>query len=316
MRLFGLKLIQLIPVLFLVSVFTFGMTEALPGDTAIAILGETATPDSIAALRDELHLDDPLVTRYVDWAGSAIQGDLGNSLRSKEPVMDSIRDRLPLNIEIAALAIILALLVSIPVGAWSAYRAGRPFDRAATTSAFGLSSIPTFIAGLLLVALFAVKWQFLPVQGWRKFSEGIWPHYEHMILPVITLALTEMAVYSQILRADMVSTLQEDYVLAARARGLTNRHVLAREALRPSSFSLVTLAGVSLGRLIAGTVIVERIFGIPGLGTMTIQAIPNKDFPLLQGGVLVMATVYLLLNLFVDTAYPLLDPRVRRRGSR
>lgn len=312
MRLLGTRLLALIPVLFLVSAFTFGMTEALPGDPAIAILGETAQPEQIAAVRADLRLDEPLVKRYFLWAGDAIQGDLGKSIRSKQPVSDSIRDRLPVNAQVAFMAVGFSLLIAVPVGAWAAYRSGRFFDRAATTTAFGFSSIPPFVGALLLVALFAVKWEIFPVQGWVKPSEDLWDNVYHLILPVLTLSFTEIAVYSQILRADMTSTLQEDFVLAARARGLTNRHVLAREALRPSSFSLITLAGVSLGRLIAGTVIVEQIFGLPGIGQMTTQAIPQKDFPMLQGGVLVMATVYLLLNLIVDATYPLLDPRVRR----
>lgn len=312
MRLLGVRLLQLIPVLFLVSAFTFGMTEMLPGDPAIAILGETAQPEQIAAVRAELRLDEPIVKRYFLWAGDALKGDLGNSLRSKEPVSDSIKDRLPVNAQLALMVVVFSLLLAVPVGAWAAYRAGRTFDRAASTGAFGLSSIPPFVSALLLVALVAVKWEWLPVQGWERFTDDPVENLRLLILPVLTLSFTEIAVYSQILRADMVSTLQEDYVLAARARGLSNGHVLRHEALRPSSFSLVTLAGVSLGRLIAGTVIVERIFGLPGLGQMTTQAIPQKDFPMLQGGVLVMATIYLLLNLIVDAIYPLLDPRVRR----
>lgn len=312
MRLLGTRLLQLIPVLFLVTAFTFGITEALPGDPVIAILGENAQPDTIAAVRAELRLDQPLVERYLDWSKDALQGDLGKSLRSRQPVSENIKNRLPVNAELALLTIVFALLLAVPLGAWSAYRAGKVFDRAATTSAFGLSSIPPFVSALLLVALFARHWQIFPVQGWIPRKDGLGEHFKHLVLPILTLSFTEIAVYSQILRADMVSTLQEDYVLAARARGLTNRHVLAREALRPSSLSLVTLAAVSLGRLIAGTVIVEQIFGLPGLGQMTTQAIPQKDFPTLQGGVLVMATIYLLLNLLVDALYPLLDPRVRR----
>ena len=312
MRLLGVRLLQLIPVLFLVSAFTFAMTDLLPGDPAIAILGENAQPEQIAAVRAELRLDEPIVERYVHWASDAVRGDLGKSLRSKEPVIDSIKDRLQVNAELALLVILFSLAVSVPLGAWAAYRSGRVFDRSVSTGAFGLSSIPPFVAGLLLVAVVAVKLEWLPVQGWERFTDDPFENLRLLVLPVLTLSFTEIAIYSQILRGDMVSTLQEDYVLAARARGLTNRHVLAREALRPSSFSLVTLAGVSLGRLIAGTVIVERIFGLPGLGQMTTQAIPQKDFPMLQGGVLVMATIYLLLNLLVDATYPLLDPRVRR----
>jgi peptide/nickel transport system permease protein len=315
MRLLGMRLLQLIPVMFFVTVFTFGMTEALPGDPAIAILGETAQPEQIAAVRADLRLDEPLAKRYVLWAGDALQGDLGKSIRSKQPVSDSIKDRLPVNAELALLTVCFALAVALPLGMWSAYRSGRVFDRSVTTGAFGLSSVPPFVSALLLVAVVAVGWEWLPVQGWERITTDVGKNLRFMILPVLTLSFTEIAVYSQILRGDMVATLQEDYVLAARARGLRNRHVLLREALRPSSFSLITLAGVSLGRLIGGTVIVEQIFGIPGVGQMTIQAIPGKDFPMLQGGVLVMATIYLLLNLTVDAIYPLLDPRVRR-GAR
>ena len=312
MRLLGVRLLQLIPVLFLVTVFTFALADLMPGDPAIAILGESAQPEQIAAVRHDLGLDKPLMERYVDWAKDVLSGDLGKSYKSRQPVADNISKRLPVNAEIALLTIAFALVVAIPLGAWSAYRAGKWFDRASTTTAFGLSSIPPFVSALLFVAIVAVKFEWLPVSQWVPRSDGLWDHFKHLVLPVLTLSLTEIAVYSQILRADMVATLQEDYVLAARARGLPNRHVLAREALRPSSLSLVTLAAVSLGRLIAGTVIVEQIFSLPGLGQMTTQAIPQKDAPTLQGGVLVMATIYLFLNLLVDGIYPLLDPRVRR----
>ncbi len=315
MRLFGIRLLQLIPVMFLVSVFTFAMTDLLPGDPAIAILGESAQPDQIVALRHQLHFDQPLVPRYIRWAGDALKGDLGKSVRSHQPVSNAIKERLPVNAELALLVVIFSLLIAVPVGAWSAYRSGRFFDRASTTTAFGLSSIPPFVSALLLVAIVAVKWQWLPVERWVPITESLSQNLRHLVLPVLALAFTEIAVYSQILRADMTSTLQEDYVLAARARGLSNFHVLGREALRPSSFSLVTLTGVSLGRIIAGTVIVESIFGLPGVGLMTTQAIPQHDFPTLQGGVLVMATIYLLLNLLIDAAYPMLDPRVRRGRS-
>jgi peptide/nickel transport system permease protein len=177
---------------------------------------------------------------------------------------------------------------------------------------FGIVSVPPFLLGLLLVALLAIKFQIFPNTGWYRISEGIGKNLRYLVLPVLTLALGEAAVYGQLLRADMAATLQEDYVLAARARGLTNRHVLMREALRPSSFSFVTLAGVNLGRLIGGTVVVEQIFGLPGVGRAITQAIPAQDFPTLQGGVLLLAAVYLLINLAVDMSYGFLDPRVRR----
>ena len=306
MRQFGLRLLQLIPVMILVTLATFLMTELLPGDPAIAILGENARPAQIAAVRKELRLDEPVITRYFEWVGSAVKGDLGRSIVSHQPVSEVLRQRMPVNLELAVLASLLAVLVAIPLGAWSAYRAGRMFDRATSAASFGVVAVPPFLLGLILVALLALK---------VELSESVTDNLRFLVLPVLTLALGEIAVYGQLLRADMAATLQEDYVLAARARGLTNRHVLMREALRPSSFSLVTLAGVNLGRLIGGTVIVEKIFGLPGVGIAITQAIPQKDFPMLQGGVLMLAVAYLVINLVVDMSYTLLDPRVRR-GAR
>lgn len=306
---------QLIPVMILVTLATFLMTELLPGDPAIAILGENARPAQIAAVRKELRLDEPVITRYFEWVGSAVKGDLGRSIVSHQPVSEVLRQRMPVNLELAVLASLLAVLVAIPLGAWSAYRAGRMFDRATSAASFGVVAVPPFLLGLILVALLALKVELLPNTGWVKLSESVTDNLRFLVLPVLTLALGEIAVYGQLLRADMAATLQEDYVLAARARGLTNRHVLMREALRPSSFSLVTLAGVNLGRLIGGTVIVEKIFGLPGVGIAITQAIPQKDFPMLQGGVLMLAVAYLVINLVVDMSYTLLDPRVRR-GAR
>ena len=301
--------------MILVTLATFLMTELLPGDPAIAILGENARPAQIAAVRKELRLDEPVITRYFEWVGSAVKGDLGRSIVSHQPVSEVLRQRMPVNLELAVLASLLAVLVAIPLGAWSAYRAGRMFDRATSAASFGVVAVPPFLLGLILVALLALKVELLPNTGWVKLSESVTDNLRFLVLPVLTLALGEIAVYGQLLRADMAATLQEDYVLAARARGLTNRHVLMREALRPSSFSLVTLAGVNLGRLIGGTVIVEKIFGLPGVGIAITQAIPQKDFPMLQGGVLMLAVAYLVINLVVDMSYTLLDPRVRR-GAR
>ncbi len=314
MRLFGIRLLQLIPVLFIVTLVTFLLTEMLPGDPVVDILGPEARADQIAHVRQELGLDDPLVTRYANWMGDALQGDLGKSLITKRSVSDTITTRLPVNLELAFLAQLVAVTVAIPLAAWSAYRAGRAFDRVVTTGSFGIVAVPPFLSALILVAIVALKLEWLPNTGWTRLTDSVTENLRFIALPVITLALSEIAIYSQLLRSDMAATLQEDFIYAARARGLPNRHVLMREALRPSSFSLVTLAGVNLGRLIGGTVIVERIFGLPGLGTAITQAIPSKDYTVLQGGVLVLAVTYLLINLLVDVSYTFLDPRVRRRG--
>ena len=312
MRQVGLRLLQLVPVLFLVSVATFSITELLPGDPVIAILGENADPETYAALRAELRLDEPVVQRYLDWASDAIHGDLGTSIRSHQPVTEAFRERLPVTLQLAVMATFMGLLVAIPLGAWSAYRAGKFSDRLATTTSFALVGLPPFLMGLLLVYMFALYKQWFPVTGWVYISESFTGNLRHAFLPALALALTEIAIYTQLLRADMFATLQQDYILAAKARGMPTRHVLMREALRPSSFSLITLAGVNLGRLIGGTVIIEALFALPGVGRLVIQAIPQKDYPVLQGSVLILATAYLFINTAVDLSYSFIDPRIRR----
>lgn len=308
----GVKLLLLVPVIFLVSVATFMMTELLPGDPAVAILGENATPERVALVREELGLDEPLVTRYLGWAGDALTGDFGRSLISNQPVLDAFTERLPVTLQLAVMAQIMALLLAVPFGAWSAWRAGGRFDRATSTLNFAIVGLPPFLLGLLLVYVFALQWQVLPVSGWERLTQDIGENLRHAFLPALTLALAEFAIYTQLLRGDMAATLNEDFVLSARARGLRSRHILLREVLRASSFSLVTLAGVNLGRLIGGTIIIEKLFGLGGVGTLVTQAIPQKDFPVLQGSVLILAVAYLLINTLVDIGYNFIDPRVRR----
>ena len=312
MRQLGLRLLQLVPILFIVSVFTFLLVDLQPGDPAIAILGENAQPETIAAIRKELRLDQPLVTRYFDWAGDAIRGDLGKSIRSHEPVAKAYKERIPVTFELAALALIPALLLAVPLGAWSAYRAGRLFDRGVSTASFAAVGLPHFVLGPVLIFIFALRFRWFPPSTWVRFSEDIPGNLKHAFLPALTLSLGLIANFSQLLRADMIGTMQQDFVLAAKARGLPTRHILLREALRPSSFSLITLAGVNLGILVGGSVIVERLFGIGGVGQAITQAIPQKDFPMLQGGVLILAVAYLLINTLIDILYGVIDPRVRR----
>jgi peptide/nickel transport system permease protein len=314
-RSIGLKLLLLIPVVFLVSVATFSMTELLPGDPAIAILGENATPEQIEAINEELGFNDPIVQRYIDWASDALSGDLGRSIRSNQPVTEAFMERLPVTLQLAIMAQVIALVLAIPLGAWSAWRAGGRFDRSVSTFNFAIIGLPSFLLGIILVYAFALKWQIFPVTGWVRLTEDVGENMKHAFLPALTLGLFEAAIYTQLLRSDMHSTLQEDFVLSARARGLPSRHFLLREALRPSSFSLITLTGVNLGRLIGGTVIVERLFGLGGVGTLVTQAIPQKDFPVLQGSVLILAVAYLLINTAVDVSYNFIDPRVRRGHS-
>jgi peptide/nickel transport system permease protein len=309
------KLLLLVPVLFLVSVGTFLLVELVPGDPATQVLGPNSTPEDYQRVRDTMGLDDPIFVRYGDWVTDAVvHQDLGDNLVPPiEPVSQRLSRAFAVNLELALLALVFALVVAIPVGVISAYRAGGRFDRLATTSTFGIVSVPNFLAGIVLIVVVAVKWKLFPIGQWARPSEKGWAtNLHHAFLPAFTLALGEMAVFARLIRNDMIATLQEDYILAAKAKGMPTRHILIREALRPSSFSLVTLAGVSLGRLIGGTVIIEALFSLPGVGRVIVDGALHSDYTLVQGGVLVIAVIYVLLNLGVDLLYVVLDPRIRR----
>jgi len=305
------RLATLLTVLLVVSMAAFLLLELIPGDPLATLLPEGATPEVRAQVEAAYGLDQPLWRRYLEWLGGALQGDLGRSLQSQVPVTDAIFERLPVTVELAGLSLILALLVAIPVGVYSGYRPGGLLDRIATFVCSVTLSIPNFLLGVLLVFVFAVNLRMLPVTGWTPISRSLGGHIQSIILPVITLGAVEAVAFIRLLRNDMVATLQQDYVLSARARGLATARILFGHALRPSSFSLVTVLGVTLGRLIGGTVIVETLFSLPGLGSLVINAISNRDYLMVQGIVLVVAVAYVLINTLVDLSYPLLDPRVR-----
>jgi peptide/nickel transport system permease protein len=307
------RLGELALVLVLISILTFLLGSLLPGDPAVAILGPDAPAQEYEHVRDELGLDRPIVTRYVHWAGDAVHGDLGDGVVPPGgDVLERVRAALPVSLELAVLAILISLVISIPLALLSAARPGGRLDRAVTAGAFGLISVPSFVSGLLLILVFVKFWPILPRNGWVRPSDGgLGDNLRFALLPAVTMSLTEVAIYTRLLRNDLVATLQEDFVLAARAKGMPRWRVLVRDALRPSSLSIVTIAGVSLGRMIGATVIAEQIFGLPGLGTLIVKAATDGDLVLLQGAVLVVATIYVLVNTVVDLSYGWLDPRVR-----
>jgi peptide/nickel transport system permease protein len=311
------RVARLIVVLLLVSFVSFMLLQLTPGDPAIAILGEGATPEAVDRVHEELGLDEPLLVRYADWLSNALHGDLGQSLVPPYgDVSTRIADALPVTVELAVLAELMALIVAVPVGVYAAYRENRTFDRITSTISFGLLSVPTFVTGLVLAMLFALQWQIFPRAQWVRLTsdEGVWSNLSHAFLPALALALVEMAVYTRVLRADMVGTLKQDYISAARAQGLPTHTILFGHALRQSSISLVTVSAVSLGRLLGGTVIVEVVFGLPGLGRLLVEAVGANDYPLVQGIVLVIATAYVLVNVLVDLSYLWIDPRTRVHG--
>jgi peptide/nickel transport system permease protein len=310
------KLPSLLATLLAVSFLLFLTTSLLPGDPALQILGpENATPEAIAAVRADLGLDDPLPVRYVEWLGNVITGDFGRSYRTNEPVSEAIIDRLPVTAEIGILAVIIALAVAIPVGILAAYRAGTRTDRAITTTSFGLLSVPNFLVAILLIFIFAVWLGVLPATGWVNFTDNPAQNLRSALLPALSLAVGEMAVYTRLLRTDMIGTLQQDFVTMARVKGVSNGRILFRHALRPSSFSLLTVVGVQIAAIIGGTVVIETLFALPGVGRLLLEAVSNRDFLLVQGVGLVIAVSFVVINFIVDILYSYLDPRISHGRS-
>lgn len=309
------KLVYALFTLFVVSLAVYSLTELLPGDPAVAILGEAATPETIAAVREDLRLDEPFIARYLAWLGNALQLDLGQSYRTGFPVTEEILNRLPVTLELMLLAQIIALGCAVPLGMLAAYRARSVLDRAMTGAAFGLVSIPEFVLGLLLIYYLALGLGLFPTTGWVSITTSPLENLHHAFLPAFTMALPVMAVYQRLLRSDMTATLQEDFITMAQSKGLSTPAILFRHALRPSSFSLITLAGINTGRLIGGSVIVEVLFAVPGLGQLMVQSIFLRDFIMLQGTVMFVAAAYIVINSLVDVTYGLIDPRVRHAAA-
>jgi peptide/nickel transport system permease protein len=308
------KLTYLILVLLAVTLLTFLLLKLLPGDPAINILGPSATPQAVGQIHHHLGLDKPLPVQYLNWLGNAVRGNLGKAYQNNQTTVSALRQRLPVTIELLIISQLLALIISIPVAIYAAYRPNGWFDRVSTTTAFGLLSIPDFIVGVLLVLIFAVRLHWFPATGYTPISQNLQQNLKSMVLPSITLAVGELAAFVRLLRTDMIATLQEDYITMAKSKGMSDRHILLRHAFRPSSFSLVTVLGLNLGRLIGGTFIVETIFALPGIGDLAIRSIYSRDYLVVQGVVLVIAVGYVLANAGVDLLYTVLDPRIRHAG--
>lgn len=310
------RLTHLLGVLVLVSAATFLMMELLPGSVADAFIDEASTAEDIARIEAELGLDRPLLERFAVWVSNALQGDLGRSPISTEYVADAILDRLPVSVLLLVYAQILALLIAIPLGVVAGYREGTTLDRGISTAAFGILAVPHFVLGLVLILVFAIWLGWLPATGYIAPSEDLFGHIRSMILPSLTLALVEAPVYLRLLRSDMASTLREEYVTVARAKGLSDRFILLRHALRPSSFTVITIMGINIGHLIGGSVILETLFALPGVGRYLVDAVNQRDFIVVQGVVLFIAVAFVLVNLVVDLLYTVLDPRLRHDRNR
>jgi peptide/nickel transport system permease protein len=314
LKMIASRLTRLVLTLFVVTFVTFVGVNVLPGDAINALIPIEAQQDRefVEQIREEWGLNDPMIVRYGRWLGDAVQGDLGDSIVTGRPVTDEITHRLPITLEIMFVAVGLSLLFAVPLGVFSAYREGRRPDRVISGfSQVQLSMIP-WVTGLILIYVFALKVHWFPATGWNRLSNGIGPNLKTVTLPALSLAITEVAVYTRILRSDMILTLQENYILSARAKGLTDRFILFRHGLRPSLLSLITVVGLSLGSLIAGTLVIEYLFAIPGLGKRIFSAIYQRDFMMVQGIVIVITGSYVFVNTVVDVLYSVVDPRIRR----
>jgi len=303
-------------VVALLSVATFLMLELLPGNVVDAMLSDNARPEEIARLQHQLGLDQPMHMRFLGWLGNAVQGDLGTSPLSGESVAGAIAHRLPVSIQLMIFAQVIALLLALPLGIWAGYRAGGTVDRLISGGAFGVLAVPHFVLGLLLILLFAIWLRWFPATGYVSFGSDPLGSIRSLALPSLTLALVEAPIYMRLLRSDIASTLREEFITVARAKGLSDRHILIHHALRPSSFSLITVMGINVGHLIGGAVIIETLFALPGVGRLLIEAITKRDFVTLQGVVLFIGVAFVFVNLVVDAIYALLDPRVAARHAR
>ena len=297
-------------VLLLASMLVFLGVRALPGDPALALGGEDRDPAVLAAIRHDYGLDRPLPVQYVSWLSHVVRGDLGSDQR-KLPVGHTIVTRLPITLELAGLAIIFGSTLGIAAGVIAAVRRGRTEDYAATTAALVGLSVPHFWLGLLMIVLFAVRLQWLPAGGYVSFSQDPVENLRHMLMPAIVLGTGLSAVVMRQMRSAMLDSLGTDYVRTARAKGLSEFSVVAVHAFRNSLITVTTIIGLQLGVLISGAVITEQIFGIAGFGRLTIDAVNQRDYALIQGVVLVVATVYVMVNLLVDVVYSFLNPRIR-----
>jgi peptide/nickel transport system permease protein len=305
------RLLYLVPVLVAVSLLTFLIASLLPGDLAYVILGDQATPANVEALRRDLGLDQPIWWRYIGWLGHVLEGDLGRSFRTGQTVLQAVVERFPVSFELMLFAELIGLAIGVPIAIACAARSGGPFDRFMTGTAFGMLSVPTFLSAILLIYLFAVQLRWLPATGYVPLAEDPLANLRFFVLPALTLGMAEWPGIMRVLRSDMIATLQEDYIALAKAKGLKPWRILFVHALKPSSLTLVTITGINIGRLMGGTVIVETIFALPGIGRLLVSAIATRDLIILQGVVLCVAGGYVLVNFIVDMLYAVIDPRIR-----
>jgi peptide/nickel transport system permease protein len=305
------RLVSLFVVMALVGVCVFLLLHLAPGDPAAIIAGDNATPDQIASIRAHLGLDEALPLQFLRWSTAVLSGDLGVSIFSNTPVTTLIGQRLEPTVSLALATLAFAVPVALVLGILAAWRAGSAIDRASMVLAVTGFSAPAFVVGYLMIYVFAVTLKWLPVQGYTPIDESLSDWARHLVLPALTLGLAYVALIARITRATMLDVLAEDYIRTAKAKGVSTRPMLLKHALRNAGVPIVTVIGIGVALLIGGVVITETVFNIPGIGRLVVDAISKRDYPIIQGVILVFSAVYVIINLLVDLSYTLIDPRIR-----
>ena len=305
------RILATVPVMAVVALFVFSLLHLSPGDPAVIIAGDTATLDDIARIRQKLGLDQPLYFQFVTWVWGLLHGDLGISIFTNLPVSKLIAQRVEPTITLTISTLIISVLAAIPMGVLAAWKAGGWIDRLVMVFAVIGFSVPSFVLAYLLIYVFAISTDLLPVQGFVSIGNGFWPFLSHIAMPSFALGMIFAALIARMTRASMLDVLAQDYIRTAQAKGLSSDRVLIGHALKNAAVPIVTIIGVSLALLISGVVVTETVFAIPGLGRLTVDAILRRDYPIIQGIILVFSAAYVLVNLLVDLSYTFLDPRIR-----
>ena len=305
------RILSTLPVMGIVALFVFSLLYIAPGDPAAVIAGDQASPADVERIRQGLGLDRPFLVQFGTWVWQLLHGDLGTSIFTNLPVSAMIAQRIEPTLSLMAITLVLTILVAVPLGVVAAWKAGSWIDRTIMAFAVFAFSLPVFVVGYVLAYVFALQFEWLPVQGYTPLKAGIWPWLLNLILPALALGTVYIALIARITRASMLEVLQQDYVRTARAKGLGQRDILFIHALKNAAVPIVTVIGIGIALLIGGAVVTESVFAIPGLGRLTIDAILRRDYPVIQGIVLLFSFLYVLVNLLVDVTYTLVDPRIR-----
>ena len=305
------RILATIPVMAVVALFVFSLLYIAPGDPAAVIAGDQATPADVERIRQSLGLDRPFLVRFGEWSWRILHGDLGLSIFTNLPVWTMIEQRIGPTMSLMSVTLVLSVVVAVPMGVIAAWKAGSLLDRIIMGFAVFGFSVPVFVVAYLLAYVFALELEWLPVQGYTPLSAGVWPWLENLILPAIALGCVYLALIARITRATMLEVLSQDYIRTARAKGLGQQPILFLHALKNAAVPIVTVIGIGIALLIGGAVVTESVFVIPGLGRLTIDAILRRDYPVIQGVVLLFSFIYVLVNLGIDLLYTLLDPRIR-----